>query len=416
MADLFGYLQRELSRVSKPKPNENLLKKALYTTFYAPFTPITPATNQTGQLVDGYMDNDTVYSIINRIATTASTVPLELLDKNGDPVESHWINDLINTPNPDNSFTQILFNYYVYLLSIGNSYVYLPKLAGGKTTELWTMPSDLVNVVSGTFYEPIVGYKLIEGNQEIIFDKETVMHGKLFNPRFQGGSWVYGLSPVTVASEIISYMESGNTAMENSFKNGGPPYIITSQTPEGLTEQQQEQLEDTYKKKYGGGMNANRPMLTGTPVDVKMLGVSPVDLNIIESSRHGLRVLCNVYGVPSILFNDNESSTYNNVNQARKDLYQETIIPLNKATAELFIKALAPDEGLQLKFNYENIEVLQESIYTRIKSLETATFLTPNEKREAAGFAPLDDPDMDEIAVAPPPSEFPNQYEEGLEL
>ena len=415
MADLFGYLQQQFTRATKPTERDNLLFKSLYTSFYSPFTPITPTTNQTADLVTGYMDNETVYSIVNKIAETASHVPINLVDKNGDVIESHWINDLLENPNADNSFKEILFNYYVYLLSIGNSYIYTPKMARNQVSELWTMPSDLVNVVSGPFYEPVKGYKLIEGNQEIIFEKETVMHGKLFNPRFQGGSWVYGLSPITVASEILSYMESGNLSMENAFKNGGPPYIITSQTPEGLTQQQQEMLEASYKKKYQGSNNANNPMLTGTPVDVKMLGVSPVDLNIIESSKHGLRVLCNVYGVSSILFNDNDSSTYNNVSQARKDFYQYTIQPLNQAFADKFIKILT-DEDVYLKFDYSEIEVLQESIYTRIKSLETADFLSVNEKRTAAGYAELEGKEYDEINTTPKPTEFQSVYEEGNDL
>ncbi len=415
MADLFPYLQREFQRATKPTKEGNLLHKALYTSWYSPFTPITPVTNMTGQLIDGYMDNETVYSIINKIADTASSVPLELQDDKGDVIESHWINDLIANPNPDNSFKEILFNYYVYLLSIGNSFIYAPKMAGGTSAELWTMPSDIVNVLSGSFYSPIEGYKLIEGAQQIIFPKEDVMHGKLFNPHFQSGSWVYGLSPIAVASEILSYMESGNTSMENAFKNGGPPYIISSMLPEGLTSQQQEMLEATYKKKYGGANNANNPMLTGTPVDVKMLGVSPVDLNIIESSRHGLRVMCNVYGVPSVLFNDNESSTYNNVSQARKDFYQFTVQPLNQSFADKLIKALAPGEKLKLKFNYDQVEVLQESFYTRVKSLETANFMTVNEKRTSVGLAPTTNPEDDELNTQPD-NTFGDQYKEGLEL
>lgn len=58
---------------------------------------------------------------------------------------------------------------------------------------------------------------------------------------------------------------------------------------------------------------------------------------------------------------------------------------------------LVPAEDVYLRFNYENIEVLQESIYTRIKSLIVADFLTVNEKREAIGYAPIDDAIYDEL-------------------
>ncbi len=382
-----------LKSMGKIKNDGNELNKALYSHWYSPLMPITNTRNLTSDMIAGYMDSDYVYSIINKISDTASSVPLTVVDKNGDVIESHWINDLINNPNPDNSIKDIIFNYYVYLLSIGNSFIYTPKLTSGKSTELWTMPSDLVEVVSGPWYQPIMGYKTIEGNQQIIFEKETVLHGKLFNPRFQSGSWVYGLSPISVAAEIINSLNAGQTSMESSYKNMGPPYIISSLVQEGLTDAQQEQLEETYQRKYGDPTNTAKPMLTGTPVDVKMLGVSPVDLNVITGSEHGLRVLCNVYGVSSILFNDNANSTYNNMEQARKDFYQYSIQPMNMDLEIKLKKWLVPNEDVFFKFDYSNIEVLQESFLIKIDALSKATFLTDNEKREHMGYKPIEGSD-----------------------
>ncbi len=394
--DIFPILSRELQKLRKPKKDGNLLKESLYTSWYSPYMPITEPRNFTEDLMKGYMDNPEIYSIINKIADTASSIQLSVVDKDGEPIEGHWTEDLLSNPNEDTTFKELLYNYYVYLLAIGNSFMYSPKIEGGKVTEIWTMPSDLVLVVSGAFYEPISGYKFKEGNQEIIFPKEEVMHSKLFNPRFNSGSWVYGLSPISVASEIISSMNAGTKAMESSFENMGPPYIISSQMPEGLTQEQQEMLEATYKKKYGV-QNAGKPMLTGTPVKVERLGVSPVDLNIIEGSQYGLKVLCNVYGVDSGLFNDKDAATYNNLNQIRKDFITYTIKPLNDLFAQKLKQFLVPDEQVRFQFNYDDLEVMQESIYTRADALAKMDYLTPNEKREAVGFSPIDDPEMDEV-------------------
>jgi HK97 family phage portal protein len=237
----------------------------------------------------------------------------------------------------------------------------------------------------------------MEGSQEIAFPKENMMHGKLFSPRFQSGSWLYGLSPISVAAEIISASNDSTQAMASSFKNMGPPYIISSSISEGLTPVQQEMLESVYKKKYGGPEHAGQPMLTGTPVKVEKLGVSPVDLQIIEGSNHALRVLCNVYGVSSVLFNDNDQSTYNNVKQARADFFQYTVQPLNEQFSAKLKRFLIPDEDLWFKFDYSDIEVLQEAMYTKSQALVNSWWLTPNEKRKAIGLAPMDDPLMDEI-------------------
>jgi len=127
------------------------------------------------------------------------------------------------------------------------------------------------------------------------------------------------------------------------------------------------------------------------------VGINPADLEIVNNSEHALRVLCNIYGVPSVLFNDNASSTYNNVSQARKDFYEFTIMPLNKMFAQKVKHKLFRDEDVYLKFDYSQIEVLQESFHKKALTLSTLWELTANEKRELLGYEPINDPAMDEI-------------------
>ncbi|MCA9497339.1 MAG: phage portal protein, partial [Nanoarchaeota archaeon] len=97
------------------------------------------------------------------------------------------------------------------------------------------------------------------------------------------------------------------------------------------------------------------------------------------------RTICNLYGVSSVLFNDNEQSTYNNVEQARKDFYEYTIKPLNSDFSEKFTKFLG-DENVRLEFDYTNVEVLQDALYTKAQALNSMEFLDDNEKREIIGF------------------------------
>ena len=402
-----SYTELSASYLSNLNPfkGQNKLKAALFTTWFPTgHTPIPAGRNLTSDLLSGYLDSPIIYSIINKIASTASNVPMRLYDQDDEAVESHWVLDLIDKPNEDTTFDELLFSYYVYYLAIGNSYLYSPKLEGGKTIELWTMPSDRTEVIAGpSFNQPIEGYRLLDGNQEVTFEKPSVMHGKMFNPRYIDGRFFYGLSPISVAREIIYAMNAGDRAMANSFTNMGPPYIISSQMPEGLTQSQQEMLEKTYQKKYGGmqkdGSFSRKPMLTGTPVKVERMGDSAGDLKLIDSSQHGLRVLCNVYGVPSQLFNDTEGTTFSNMESAMKQFYEYTIKPLNKGFAEKLTAFLGLDKGMKLRFDYEGIEVLQDAFLKEAQALETSWFLTVNERRKMLGLNEIDDPLLDEIYI-----------------
>lgn len=392
MATLFGRLFQQFEQETRG----NKLQQSLFYNWIARPQAIPQPRNFSKDLLIGYLDNEVIYSIINKIAETAADVPIQLVNGKGEPVTNHWLSKLLDNPNSETTFKELVFNYYVYLLAIGNSYIYAPKLENGITMELWTVPSDLIEIVSGPFYEPIKGYKFIDGRDITPFTNDEILHGKLFNPRFNNNSWEYGLSPISVSADVIRGLNAGIKRQAALAETGGPPYIISAQVPEGLTPQQQEQLEDTYKKKYKGIENTNEPMLSGTPLKVDQLGSNAADLDLIKSSEFANRVLCNVYGVSSMLFNDNENSTYNNVSQARKDLYQFTVQPLNTTLEQKLKQFLVPTEDVFLKFDYGAIEVLQEAIFTRVKALETANFLSVNEKRTAAGF-PERGPEYDAI-------------------
>ena len=50
-------------------------------------------------------------------------------------------------------------------------------------------------------------------------------------------------------------------------------------------------------------------------------------MSLIEQYNASIKDLCNIYNVPVTLLNNTESSTYNNVKEAKKALYQNCVIP-----------------------------------------------------------------------------------------
>jgi HK97 family phage portal protein len=386
------------------KKSTTPLNRGLYETiFFNNGLPVNNIDNPTNQLKEGYSGNVDVFSLINRIGDVASSVPLKVYDNNGEEVTTHEVLELLDQPNEDMSGPELIKAFYIYKLSIGNSYLWKPTIEAGmnkgKTKEIWLMPSDYVEIIPGTWQEPIKEYRLRVGNYTTTFPKSDVYHGKFFNPTFNQGSWLYGLSPIKVASNIILSQNSGYKAMAAAYKNQGPPYIITGKNDEGWTEEQQELVEDRFKKKYGDPSNFRKPMLTSVPLDVKMLGLSPADLKIIESTKHGLKVLANVLGgVPVQLMNDNDASTYNNMKEARKALYTNVVIPNNKALEAGLTKWLMqPWPGYTIRFDYSGIPELQEDIKTKADAIKGLWQLTPNEVRVLLGLPTIDKPEMNEV-------------------
>lgn len=378
--DIFSQKKKLTQRIDE-------LEKALQRPTMIDNNPISAPRNLKSDLLEGYLKNEIVYSIVNKIAETASNVPIELQTLDGEVVENHWVNKLLKQPNKDNSFKELAYAYYIYLLSIGNSYIYGPKLnISGGVYELKTMPSEEVFIVSGDWQDDIKGYKIYGSDQ--LISSENVIHGKLFNPRFQEGSWVYGLSPLEVAEEIVNLSNAGVQSLEAAFDNMGANHIISPKKDIIMSTEQQTNMADTYRRKFQGA-SKNRTMFSEVPLDSTEVGLSPVDLNVLESNNQAVRTLCNVWGVSSILFNDNSNSTFNNMLQARKDFYDYTIQPLNTYFADKLKMFLIPDEELQLKFDYSNVEVYQEALLDKADAISKMDYLTENEKREMIGYEPV---------------------------
>ncbi len=384
------------------KMTTNKMNKVLYSAWFNNGMPVSSGKNYTGDLIAGYLNNETIYSIVNRIARPASEVPLKVYTKDNVEIEDHWINKVLNQPNADTTINELIYNYYVYLLSIGNSYIYAPKMEDGRTIELWTAPSDLVEIVAGDWRNPIKGYKIMYGTQDVTpIAKKDMLHGKLFNPRFDdSGYWMYGLSPIQVAAQMIRQLNAGTERMAILAETGTPPFIISSTIPEGLTKTQQERLEDSYDEKYNGTSKTNKPLMSGTPLKVDSLDGGAADLELISGSQYATRVLCNVYGISSVLMNDLDNSTMNNVDSFRKDLYSDVIIPLNGQLEKKLKTFLAPTEDIILRFDYSKVEVLTDAIDSRMKVINDIAFLTNNEKRDMFGYDPIEEAQPKPTAVS----------------
>jgi hypothetical protein len=84
-------------------------------------------------------------------------------------------------------------------------------------------------------------------------------------------------------------------------------------------------------------------------------------------------------------------NTYSNMQEATRMFWRQTVLPLVARTAKALSGWLSPAYGspIELRADLDGIEALsteREALWTRI---DKATFLTPNEKRAAAGYGSL---------------------------
>jgi HK97 family phage portal protein len=372
---------------------------------------------------DGYVANDIVYSIIKLITDKAKIAPfhvykvvdekaakkykslaaqkdinlkeLEQLHKKAYELYTgdSRLNELLKYPNEEDCWSDLVEQWCGFKLITGNSFIYGKLIEAGnnqgKPYELFALPSQYMAIIANinVFPPTRAGYQLYYG-QMWSFDTKEILHDKYFNPQWGvTGGQLYGQSPLRAAAKNLTRSNEAKTAAVASFQNGGPAGVLfmNDERFDPTSGQQQAQALKAAVSQKGGAANFNSIAVSGYKVDWKQIGLSPVELNIIESEKWDLKALCNIYGVPSQLLNDSDSKTYNNQREGEKALTLRCAIPLLNALTENLNRKLHTDWGYKGTNLYVDYDI---SIYGELEAnkseqtewLDKAWWISPKQK------------------------------------
>lgn len=344
--------------------------------------------------LEGYQKNVIVYRCVTLIARSIGSIPWIAVEKDT-PYTEHAVLNLLKSPSPYQAGSSFMEAVVSFLLLSGNSYIEAAGPDTGIPEELYVLRPDRMKVIphaSGT----VEGYEYtINGHKRVISvdpltGKGPILHIKFFHPLHD---W-YGMSPLEAA--LISVDQHNGVSSHNLslLQNGGRPsgaFIVKTEEGIGLTDTQRDTLRSDVRSMYEGAHNAGKVLLLEGDFDWREMGLSPKDLDFVEGKLLSAREIAQAFGVPPMLVGVPGESTFSNYKEARFHLWEDTILPLvNFIVAELNLW-LAPQfgENIRLEYDLDDIPALsprREALWSRI---ESASFLTNNEKRELLGFPPL---------------------------
>lgn len=378
--------------------------------------------NDDSYITQGYQKNATIYSLINLITKAATTIPFQVYEKTSEndykrykaltsgimdaasiqkasilqknalvELQDTELHKILERPNPAQSYNAWLTELIAFGKLTGNRYIYGigPDTGSnvGKFTELYVMPSQVMEIISNGIMEPVSQYKL-EYNGTKYIDASEICHIKDFNPYYDGtGSHLYGQSPLKAGLRSLTTnneaVQTGVKYLQNQTARG----LLTSEMGD-INEVQAQQLKDKFRRQHQGSDNAGDIIITPNKMSWINFGLNASDISLIAQYNASIKDLCNIYNVPVQLLNNTESSSYNNVKEAKKALYQNAVIPeLIKIKDELN-RWLAPKYGdkLCIEFDFSVIPELQEETDKVVDQLSKAWWITPNEKRAAMNY------------------------------
>lgn len=366
-------------------------------------------------ITDGFQKNAAIYSIVSLIVRNSTTIPFKVYEvKNRNlkadytaltsgqstpstllkasmikaqaftEVENNPILDVLSNPNPSESWSSFIQNYIGFGKLTGNRYIYGIRDGKGRVREMYILPSQHTEIISGGDLEPIKGYKVCWSSPEPIdFTRDEILHIKDFNPYFDfQGSQLYGQSPLKAGWRMLEINNEVINTTKSQLQNQSARGMLVTDVEGQIDKAQAKQIDLAVKKKMrdadGGIAIINQPMRW---VD---FGLSPADMELINQGDVSFKSLCNLYGVPDVMLNNTASATKDNFKQAKSFLFQNAIIPEMIKLRDELNRWFVPNfgENLYLDFDFTVIPELQEDISEMVNQLDKAWYMTPNQKRK----------------------------------
>ena len=336
-----------------------------------------------------------VYSPIVYSGAAFSNMKMKLFstDKDGQEIKqihSHDILTRLAAPNPLNNWKDFLLNYYVNKKVFGNGYIfkYTPTGFNRALTDsvLWVLPSQYVYPVPvsrtiNNYYREDMRKKFVAGynfftreaiNNATTWGADEILHQKepnlILNDTFTDVlvQLLEGRSPLSTLVEPISNIKKAYEAQNVILSKRGALGVLSPKNakdaigPVTLTDTQKEILQKQFAQ-YGLSREDWQYIITNVEMTWTPMSLPIAELQLFEGIENSMIAICNTLNFPIVLLNYLKGSTFNNVNELKKSLYQDNIIPeANSFASELSTFLKLPEQNLVLKADFSHIPILQE--------------------------------------------------------
>lgn len=358
-------LELELKKISTAASHIRLsnMDKPLYTEW-----------KTANAIASGFRASNYVYAAISKIADAASSVRWIVQERKGKSGEwtqivDHPIEQLLENPNPFFSRQDLIERLTQHLYLAGNAILHIVTASGNTPVELWPINPDAIKPIPNE-------KKFISGYQFSIDDKadEVVKPEKIIHMMFQDPADPYwGMSPLQAVGKIVDTdvdaIDWWKVSLQNRCIKDG---ILSFKRV--LSTQQWEDIRDQFREQLRGSANARGPIILGEDTTYTPFGMSPAELDFINSRRFTREDILAVFRVPPQVLGISDKSTYANVKEARKIFWIDTVWPFIEGVRASLNKALVPAFGktntLRIWLDFSEIDIFVDILAERASAAE----------------------------------------------
>lgn len=287
--------------------------------------------------------NETIFSVISRLANTLSSLPIKLY-RNYDVDNDHEAADvLINSPNPNMSGFDLINKLEVSRDETGNGYAVIGRDIRMRVESLTPLDSSYVTPFINTD-DNNLWYEVRGTDGTYYFHNMNMIHVK----HITGTSRWAGISPLKVLQNTLEYDKAVQEFSLNEMQKKDS-FILEYGV--NVDADKRQRIIDDFKRFYqeNGGILFQEPGVKVSDIERKYFPSDTIASERITRSR-----VANVFNVPVTFLNDTEGQSYSSNEQMMIQFVQMTLTPIVRQYEQEFNRKLLTTEerrqGYYFKF------------------------------------------------------------------
>lgn len=365
---------------------------------------ISPYTVNVQRMLKQIPENPFISSALERMQQGFYSIDWSVYEENTEGKNEKKDNivyrSLIN-PNALMDTDDFLYYCYLYWAIFGEFLIQKIKLYNKYDLWIYSPAEYTINYNNNNILFGIQSIDLSNGKKISGKELENFCYKKMPNLYSKGN----GINRVTSLALLHDYYCLISRWNNSILKNSGKRQflILLDQLGTGETI---EKIQDRISENSGADGIGKPIILSGFDEKSKIhnLDFTPRDFDFIEATAEIRNITSNVLNVPDLLIGGKDNAKYNNMQEAKKALYTENIIPAAEQIKSCINRLFQKDFGHNelIDFDTSKIEVLKDNKIELINTLNASEFHTINEKRKMLNLDSITG--ADEILIKGMPS------------
>lgn len=365
---------------------------------------ISPYTVNVQRMLNQIPENPFISSALERMQQGFYSIDWSVYEENTEGKNEKKDNivyrSLIN-PNALMDTDDFLYYCYLYWTIFGEFLIQKIKLYNKYDLWIYSPAEYTINYNNNNILFGIQSIDLSNGKKISGKELENFCYKKMPNLYSKGN----GINRVTSLALLHDYYCLISRWNNSILKNSGKRQflILLDQLGTGETI---EKIQDRISENSGADGIGKPIILSGFDEKSKIhnLDFTPRDFDFIEATAEIRNITSNVLNVPDLLIGGKDNAKYNNMQEAKKALYTENIIPAAEQIKSCINRLFQKDFGHNelIDFDTSKIEVLKDNKIELINTLNASEFHTINEKRKMLNLDSING--ADEILIKGMPS------------